>query len=378
MRFGRLDFGRQLPAEVALLSRNLEFWPEFLEVTTDFATVDLETRFAPIPIWNARAVGLNFMKHGVSIGWSAFGARLSASGVRVIFGTDQTREPFEMATQLVPEVEQLLVAHGSVRLEVLLKHNHIKRAPGRTLCVWGQHDLDLYQETFPDAVNCVVTGSLRNGMHIRMNGLDPNRVPKKPILFVSQYAGLRKEGPSISSHRNRVLRLIEQHVARYCREQRLPLLVALRPPVSGTLELGQTADEIRHFNSVFDGIELSFTNPSLRYSTYIASDEADVTIGAPSGSLTESFARGNKVLMVRQVPESGTYMGFPLEGEWLLTEPSYGEFQIRLDFLRSENRAQIAREWKSERERMVGGGTTPDAVNFIHSLLGDAAKRSKP
>jgi hypothetical protein len=369
MRFGRLDLGRQLPAEVALLSQNLEFWPEFLEVTSGFGVTFLETRAAPIPVRSARLISHNRLKYGMSVGWSAFGARLAESGVRVLLGTDQTREPFEIATQLVPEVEQLMVAHGSVRSVGLLKHNHIERAPGRTLCVWGQHDADLYQETFPDAVNCVVTGSLRNAMHIQMNGLDSNRTPTKPLLFVSQYAGFEKERQSNSSNRNRVLRLLEQHVGRYCREQRLPLLVALRPPVSGTPEPGQTADEMRHFHSVFDGIELSFTNPSLRYSTYIASDEADVTIGVPSGSLTESFARRNKVLMVQQLPASNSHFSFPKDGDWLLTEPSYGDFWARLKMLQNLSRLEATNSWKSERQAMVFEGESDFAISKVKSIL---------
>ena len=369
MRFGRLDFGRQLPAEVALLSQNLEFWPEFLEVASGFGVTFLETRAAPIPVWSARSISHNRLKHGVSVGWSAFGARLSKSGVRVFLGTDQTREPFEMAARLSPQVRQLLVAHGSIRSEVLLRHNHIKKAAHRTLCVWGRHDANLYQETFSDAVDCVVTGSLRNAMHIRVNGLNPKRLPTKPLLFVSQYAGIKKERQSNSSNRNRVLRLLEQHVGRYCREQKLSLVIALRPPVSGALEPGQTADEIRHYRSVFDGIDLSFTNPSLRYSTYVASDDADVTVGVPSGSLTESFARGNKVLMVQQLPASGSYFSFPKDGDWLLTEPSYGDFRVRLKMLQNLSRLEATNLWKSERQEMVFEGESDFAISKVKSIL---------
>lgn len=369
MRVGRLDFGRQATAEVALLRRNLEFWPEFLEVAASAPAVSLETRYAPIPVRAAVEIAHNRLKHGVSVGWAAFGARLRQSGAKVLFGTDQTREPFEMATRITPNVRQLLVAHGSLRHEGLALHNQIRHAPNRTLCVWGQHDADLYRRVIPNSVHCVVTGSLRNAMHIRINGLNPYRKPTIPLLFVSQYAGIRREGPPSSSNRNRVLRLLEGHLAKYCRENKLPIQIALRPPVSGTPEPSQFDDEVKHFRAVFEGVRTSFTDRAVRYSTYMASDAADVTVGVPSGSLTESFSRGNKVLMIRQSPETGTYLGFPYDGAWLLTEPHYEAFRDRLNYLRRIGRSPATEEWKSVRNQMVEGGTTAQAFGLIQKNL---------
>lgn len=369
MRIGRLDFGRQATAEVALLCRNLEFWPEFLEVTASAPAVSLETRSASIPIRAVVEIAHNRLKHGVSVGWAAFGARLRQSGAKVLFGTDQTREPFEMATRITPNVRQLLVAHGSLRHEGLALHNQIRHAPNRTLCVWGQHDADLYRRVIPDAVHCVVTGSLRNAMHIRINGLNPYRKPTIPLLFVSQYAGIRKEGPPSSSNRNRVLRLLEGHLAKYCRENQVPIQIALRPPVSGTPEPSQFDDEVKHFRAVFEGVRTSFTDRAVRYSTYMASDAADVTVGVPSGSLTESFGRGNKVLMVQQAPETGTYFGFPKSGDWLLSEPLYESFRERLDMIRGMSRLEAEVKWRAERQEMLCNGTSDYPAAQIESLL---------
>jgi len=369
MRVGRLDFGRQATAEVALLCRNLEFWPEFLEVAASAPAVSLETQYAPIPVRAAVEIAHNRLKHGVSVGWAAFGARLRQSGAKVLFGTDQTREPFEMASRLTPDVNQLLVAHGSIREEVLRNHNHLTDTPRRILCVWGQHDADIYRRVIPNSVHCVVTGSLRNAIHIRTNGLDPNRKPTAPLLFVSQYAGVRKEGPANSSVRNRVLRLLEGHLAKYCREYRLPLQIALRPAVSAAADPSQIEDEMVHYRSVFDEIELSFTDLGLRYATYMASDSADVTVGVPAGALTESFGRGNKVLMVQQAPETGTYFGFPKSGDWLLSEPLYESFRERLDMIRGMSRFEAEVKWRAERQEMLCHGTSDYPVTQIESLL---------
>ena len=68
MKVGRLQIGRQSPADVALLARNLEHWPEFLETTKDFRTVILETRSAPIPIVSLWTVLSTMVRQSVSVG----------------------------------------------------------------------------------------------------------------------------------------------------------------------------------------------------------------------------------------------------------------------------------------------------------------------
>jgi hypothetical protein len=351
MKVGRLQIGRQSPADVALLAGNLEYWPEFLEITKDFRTVILETRSAPIPIASLWTVLSTMMRQSVSVGWASFVASSRESNVKVLFGTDQTREPFDKLAQIQPNIKQLLLAHGSVRRDTLLL-NPIVRAEGRLLCVWGQHDAVLYKKIFKDPVDCVVVGSLRNAMHIKKLGLDPN-----------------EDDPIRRPDRSRVLRNLKEYLSRYCSERNLPLKIAMRPPVSGTPEPGHVEDEIRHYKQVFAGVTLSFTDPYVPHSTYVASDAADVTIGVPSGSLTESFGRGNKVLMFGQAAETGTYFSFPFEGDWLMTEPSYQEFSDRLEFLRMQSRQTVASQWAPIREQMLADAMSTNPVIVIREIL---------
>jgi len=369
MKVGRLQIGRQPQADVALLARNLEFWPEFLEITKDFRTVILETRSAPIPLASLWTVLSTMARHSVSVGWASFVASSRESNVKVLVGTDQTREPFDKLAQIQPTTKQLLIAHGSVRRDTLLLHNHIVRAEGRLLCVWGQHDVALYKQIFEDSVDCVVVGSLRNAMHIKRHGLDRNRSPTMPLLFVSQFSGLGEDDPIRSPDRSRVLRKLKEYVSRYCSDRNLPLKIAMRPPVSGTPEPGHVEDEIQHYKQVFSGVTLSFTDPYVPYSTYVASDAADVTIGVPSGSLTESFGRGNKVLMFGQAAETGSYFSFPFEGTWLMTEPSYQEFSDRLDFLCMQSRQTVTSQWAPIREQMLADAMSCDPIIVIREIL---------
>ena len=368
MKVSRLQIGRQSQADVALLARNLEFWPEFLEITKEFRTVILETRSAPVPIASLWTVLSTMARHSVSVGWASFAASLRESNVRVLFGTDQTREPFDKLAQLQPTTKQLLIAHGSVRRDTLLL-SPIVRVEGRLLCVWGQHDVALYKQTFTDSVECIVVGSLRNAMHIKRHGLDPNRSPTTPLLFVSQFSGPDEDDPIRSPDRSRVLKQLKEHLSRYCSERNLPLKIAMRPPVSGTLEPGHVEDEIQHYKKVFEGITLSFTDPYVPYSTYVASDAADVTIGVPSGSLTESFGRGNKVLMFGQAAETGFYFSFPFEGAWLMTEPSYQEFSDHLDFLRMQSRQTLASQWAVIREQILEDAMSDNPIIVLREIL---------
>jgi surface carbohydrate biosynthesis protein len=308
------------------------------------------------------------MRQSVSVGWASFVASSRESNVKVLFGTDQTREPFDKLAQIQPNIKQLLVAHGSVRRDTLLL-NPIVRAEGRLLCVWGQHDAVLYKKIFKDPVDCVVVGSLRNAMHIKRHGLDSNRSPTAPLLFVSQFRGLDEDDPIRSPDRSRVLRKLKEYLSRYCSERNLPLKIAMRPPVSGTPEPGHVEDEIRHYKQVFTGVTLSFTDPYVPYSTYVASDTADVTIGVPSGSLTESFGRGNKVLMFGQNPQSGDYLGFPLAGDWLICEPTYQEFKAKLDALRRESRKTKSEQWKDSRRYMIENAETEETITRIVNLM---------
>ena len=143
----------------------------------------------------------------------------------------------------------------------------------------------------------------------------------------------------------------------------------MRPPVSGTPEPGHVEDEIRHYKQIFVGVTLSFTDPYVPYSTYVASDTADVTIGIPSGSLTESFARGNKVLMIGQNPSTGDLLGFPREGPYLLFEPNYEIFAERLDVIREMSTKTFADQFAADQEYVVANATSDKTIQIISELI---------
>jgi len=368
----RVEFKSPAKADVAVLSRNLELWPVLREIVEDWRVVEIETIRSPIGLLDAPRIWRTMRRQDATLGYASMAARIRRSGARVLVAVDQTSEVIEELGRLLPETHQVLIAHGSQRHDILREIHRIRYRDKRVLCVWGQSDADLYREVDENPATCHVVGSLRNSDFLRRN---PNLRPTtqgKSLLFVSQYSGRAEEGTTFGGKREEILALVKSHVRRYCLSRDVSLTVALRPPVSAPHAPGQVDAERRHYERVFAGLRLNFTDPSRAYSTYIASDESDVTIGVPTGSLTESFGRGNKVLMIRQTPTSGTYYGFPVDGDWLLTEPDFDEFAARLDKLRKSRREDLAAQWRDAREYVVANAETDAPISIVRDHIARA------
>lgn len=368
----RIEFTPPDEADVAVLSRNLELWPALREVVDGWRVLEVETIHSPIGLLDVPRIWQTMRRHEASLGYASMAARIKRSGAKVLVAVDQTSEVVEELGRLLPEMYQVLIAHGSQRAEVLRDYHHVRYRDKRALCVWGLSDVDIYRDVFMDPVVCHVVGSLRNADFLRRNPMPRSPVQSGSLLFVSQYSGKTEEDTSSGGTRVKILALLKNHVRRYCISRDVPLTVALRPPVSAPHAPGQVDAERRHYERVFEGVSLNFTDPSIPYSTYLASDESDVTIGVPSGSLTESFGRGNKVLMIRQSPSSGTYYGFPVEGDWLLTEPDYDEFATRLDMLRGSGREDLASRWREARDYVVANCESDAPISLVRDFVSEA------
>ena len=362
-------------AQVAILAVNLRYWPELLELCDGLQVVVIETQRAPLRISRLRRILQLWRSDYTTLGFAAAAAELEASGAKVLVAIDQSFEAIHQLGQLLPVVPQVLVAHGSIRNENI-KRAGIMHRDHRLLAVWGEQDVLAYSESCEVPVQCIPIGSLRNAVYLKSRTAPPTAESRHPLLFVSQYSGKRETLDEGNPDRLRTLNLTKRHLARYCRERSIPLRIALRPAVSGDLMPDLHEEEKQHYFQVFESVKISFSDPSVRYSTYWESDCADVTIGVPAGSLTESFARGNKVLMIRQNPISGSYYGFPLDGIWLLTEPTYQEFAQRLDTLREIDLETWANVSTDARCQMIQDGESDRAFWLIREIVLKFVSRS--
>ncbi|MFM8014479.1 MAG: hypothetical protein ACKPCO_00170 [Actinomycetota bacterium] len=371
----RVEFRSPAKADVAVLSRNLELWPVLREVVDGWGVVEIETIQSPIGLLDTPRILRTMRGQGTTLGYASMAARIRRSGAKVLLAVDQTSEVIEELGRLLPETHQVLIAHGSLRADHLSMHS-ITRRKNRVLCTWGDSDIEIYRTLGDAAVECRAVGSMRNAGYVRLHPLAKQRSVQHQLLLISQYSGADEEEAGSPRKRDQILRTLKSHVRRYCLARDVSLTVALRPPVSAPHAPGQVDAERRHYERVFEGLRLNFTDPSKAYSTYLASDESDVTIGVPSGGLTESFGRGNKVLMIRQTPTSGTYYGFPVEGDWLLTEPDYDQFATRLDTLRNSRREDLATQWRQAREYVVANAETDAPISLVRDLIARALNRA--
>jgi hypothetical protein len=370
----RVEFNSPAKADVAVLSRNLELWPVLREIVEDWRVVEIETIRSPIGLLDAPRIWRTMRRRGATLGYASMAARIRRSGARVLVAVDQTSEVIEELGRLLPDLHQVLIAHGSLRADHLSMLS-ITRRKNRVLCTWGDSDIEIYRTLGDAAVECRAVGSMRNAGYVRLYPLAKQRSVQHQLLLISQYSGADEEEAESPRKRDQILRTLKSHVRRYCLSRDVPLTIALRPPASAPHAPGQVDAERRHYERVFEGLRLNFTDPSKAYSTYLASDESDVTIGVPSGGLTESFGRGNKVLMIRQTPTSGTYYGFPVDGDWLLTEPDFDEFATRLDILRNLRREDLATQWRQAREYLVANAETDAPISLVRDLIAQALNR---
>ncbi|NDG11368.1 MAG: hypothetical protein EB111_05925, partial [Actinobacteria bacterium] len=287
---GRLTFARTRRADVAVLSRNLELWPVFREVVAGMEVLELETIKTPLNVRDALRIVRHVLVGKASVGYASMAAQLQRSGVKVLMAVDQTSQVVEELGRLLPELRQVVIAHGSIRDGTIHLMMTTKRE-NRILCVWGQSDIDVYRRMVEDPVETRAIGSIRNAGYVRHTASAAPSAIQYPLLLVSQFSSSDEGDSSDHSKRGQILRSLKRHTGRYCAERGVPLRIALRPAVSSLVSPLQRSEEVRHYVRVFEGVQLSFTNPDEPYSSYIASDESDVTIGVPSGSLTESFAR---------------------------------------------------------------------------------------
>jgi hypothetical protein len=362
--------------DILLLDSEIKSWPELKDLIGESKSWVLQTQKSS---YDPRSiVGTMYLaiRYHIRPGFAVLASVSKRSGARVLLATEGGHREVQAAlSRLMPKLPQILVSHGSVRVDNI---NHAKYplvGDCETVVAWGVADLDTYARSGFPTPRIVVAGSLRNACYFRLyrNGRGPEE-KLYPISLVSKFADDKEE----SEHnpvRSHVLKLLKTHLARYCKERNLPIRILLRPDLSGNMLPGAREREIEHFKQIFSDVSISFSDASRLYTTYLESDQSDVTIGVPSGSLTESFARGNKVLMIGQNPSSGDYLGFPREGRYLLYEPEYEVFAERLDEIREMSTRDFADEFAADREYVVANATSDKTIDILSQLIREQVSR---
>lgn len=366
----RFSFDTVPKGKVAVLEAETSSWPEIKEILKEFTPLELPTSRPIYRVQTIRASLSLALRHHIRPGFAQLGALCDRAEVRALIATDGGhREHIDVLNRLLPRLTQVLISHGSVRVDNIVNAKHVPNNSQQILVAWGNADVDTYRKAGVTSPRMVVAGSLRNSFYWALyRSRELSTKKEYPISLVSNFADLEEETSS-RLVRSRVMRMMKVHLARYCKERHLPIRILLRPGLSGQMLHGAREREIRHFKEIFAEVPFSYSDVSRPYATYIDSDLSDVTIGVPSGSLTESFARGNKVLMFGQNPSDGDYLGFPRGGPYLLHEPSYEVFAERLDLIREMSTGSFADQFKADREYVVANATSDKAIQVILDLI---------
>lgn len=357
-------------ASVLTLENEEIFWPEFRHIVRHNASLCIQTRAPRYHIQYLPEIFYLSLTRNLRPGLSQLKPLARSSGAKVLIATDGgQRTHLKTLCKLCPNIAALVIGHGSVRADSLRQVGILPQLNGGRLLLWGESDIGYYKRVFGKVPHNLAVGSLRNAFYWRNFRVgQPTPIKKFPVSFVSQFADL-KEDDETRPHRTRVLKHLKSHLARFCREQKLPLRILLRPEVSGRIAEGSRVREIQHYQEVFSGIDLSFSNPLRRYVSYLESDQSEVTVGVPTGTLIESFARGNKVLMIAQDAATGDYFGSPVSGPFSLEEPTYSEFELRLLELLNQSQREFADSFRSEREFVVANACSDHAIGAVELEL---------
>ncbi len=114
--------------------------------------------------------------------------------------------------------------------------------------------------------------------------------------------------------------------------------IALRPFKNEMFSFDSDMDAVRTWFTEHLGGRCTFTDPSLPFATHLASDQSNVTLGLGSTAVTESIGRGNKVLSMWT---DKSPLGLPDNSLLFLREPTYHEFEKRLDEIRRIDATQL-------------------------------------
>lgn len=232
-------------------------------------------------------------------------AQLRDTGAEVLLATDREVAFLNNMAELCPDVQQILIGHGVI-VPLLAGRLRITRAyANRTFCVWSQREVALVKKYAPEHLRVVAMGSLRNAAYISSLGSSgcSQPSPADQICLVSSFVGKQKEDQRKARRDERwVLRdSLLGAVRQISLTWNLPIVVALKPQTMYSYQEGESQkwiDERLYFLNGLAGCELSFTNPTDRFSSYRVVDRSLATFGLFAGTLIEGFGRGNPAISV--------------------------------------------------------------------------------
>jgi len=289
---------------IGVFASEVKLWPEFSEAIAarPFCVIDdLDLSVASNLEQLPRALQLALRFRVVPKRHQLVASRLLRFGVTTLLSTDRPVSLLNSLAISCPHVRQVLVAHTTIQPLNRPRISETLPFAKRVLLVWGQRDKEIVTAMQRD-LNVLVNGSLRNATFLRHLGTYSQVVAAERICVISSHLGEAKEAS----------RRAKPHDIRYSLRENLlklasaaslqlglPLHVALKPPTMGFFDEGSEDKydaERKYFQRAFSGLSVTYSDPSIRYSSYRASAKSLFTVGLPTGALIEALGRGSMAL----------------------------------------------------------------------------------
>jgi hypothetical protein len=338
---------------IGILASEAKLWPEFCEAVgsrrfciIDDVNLDVSSNFLYLP----RALRLATRFREVPKRHQFVASRLLSVGVTMLLSTDRPVSLLNSVAISCPNVKQILVAHTTIQPLNKPRVSETLPFPNRVVLVWGLRDKEILGAVQPD-LRVQVNGSIRNAAFLRQSKAGLSKSPINRICLISSHLGETKEES----------RKHKPHDIRYLLRERLlqlasaatsalglPLHIALKPPTMGFFSEGSEQKyraERDYFQRAFGGKLITYSDPSIRYSSYLASSESTFTLGLPTGALIEAIGRGSAAL---SLDTTGSAEFTALPGQYRideLDEARIVQYFERIVRRSSHQRTHDMRDW---------------------------------
>ncbi len=276
-------------------------------------------------------------------------AVIEATKAKVVISTDalistnRTSLLHEVAEKN-SRVEVLSVPHGNYtddfddgQFRDSKTNQHVRISTRVVLMSIGERDKFTYQRWGLRHSEIIPVGSLPNALYQRSH----SHISRNNLYEICVIEKI----PNVEKALQGKLRLQLENYEKLCAllhvyldARDLIAHVALRPFKNVMYSFDSDMDPVRAWFTEHLGGKCTFTDPSLPFATHLASDQSNVTLGLSSTAVTESMGRGNKVLSMWT---DKSPLGLPDNSLMFLRDPTYQEFEKRLDEIRRIDVAQL-------------------------------------
>jgi len=233
---------------------------------------------------------------------------------------------------------------------------------------FGQYEVDMYTAIGATVGHFFPVGCLKDALYRDSLSGTPEKSKTYDVCLVSEGAqGTDEEwGPGVE----KAMVLILEHAIRFCAERGLRFCIAGKRPDLKYFELEKA------MYTKYVSEDIPFIRPArFEHSTAKLIDSSKVSLASCSTALKEAFSRGNKVLFCNFTGDSR--LDFPVQGVWLLNDPSFEAFEQRMFVLLGMTVDEFNDGASSAVQYVMKNDPQIPATAFLRNLISNAVASGK-